>query len=140
VLLALLLVDEAANARARLAGDDEPLPLLRRGAAARGHDLDLVAVLELIAQRHQPPVHLGADAGVTNLAMHRVGEIDRRRPARQLDKLPLRREAEDLVAVEFKLRVFKKFVRSRGVLQDFQQILNPAELVQLGGGRVVLFV
>ena len=52
VLLALLRVDEAADAGARLAGDDEAFPLRVRRAAAGGHDLDLVAVLQLVAQRH----------------------------------------------------------------------------------------
>ena len=142
VLLALLLVDEAADARARLAGDDEALPLRRRRAAARGHDLDLVAVLQLVAQRHQPAVDLGADAGVAHLAVHRVGEIHRRRAARQLDQLALRREAEHLVLVQLQLGVLQELVRRRGVLQDFQQVLHPAVLVHLlavglGVGRLV---
>ncbi len=67
MLLALLLMDEAADARARLAGDDEAFPLRRRRAAARGHDLDLVAVLQLMPQRQQPAVDLRADAGVAHL-------------------------------------------------------------------------
>ena len=77
----------------------------RRRAAARRHDLDLVAVLQMVAQRHQPAVDLRADAGVADLAVHRIGEIDRRGAARQLDQLALRREAEDLVGVEFQLGV-----------------------------------
>jgi hypothetical protein len=48
---ALLGVDDAADARARLAGDDEAFPLRVRRAAARGDDLDLVAILERRAQR-----------------------------------------------------------------------------------------
>src|ERR1700733_15393337 len=99
MLLALLLVYEAADPRARLAGDDEAFPLRRRRAAARGHDLDLVAVLQFVTQRQQPAVHLGADTGVANLAVHGIGEIHRRRTPRQLDQLALGREAEHLVAV-----------------------------------------
>ena len=111
--LALLLMHEAADARTRLAGDDEPLPLRGRRAAARGHDLDLVAVLQLVAQRHQPAVHLRADAGVADLAVHGIGEIDRRGAARKLDELALRREAEDLVLVQFELGVIEEVVRRR---------------------------
>ena len=125
-------MDEAADAGARLAGDDEAVPLRRRRAAAGGHDLDLVAVFQVVAQRHQPAVDLGADAGVADLAVHRVGEIDRRRAARQLDQLPLRREAEHLVGVEFQLGVFQELVRRGRILQDFQQVLHPAEALHVG--------
>src|SRR5262249_22359806 len=67
VLLALLGADEAADARPRLAGDDEPLPGRRRRLGLRGYDLHLVAVLQRRAQGHQAPVDLGADAGVADL-------------------------------------------------------------------------
>src|SRR5438094_9142969 len=51
ILRALLRADEAADAGARLAGDDKALPGRRRGLRLRGDDLDLVAVRELGAQR-----------------------------------------------------------------------------------------
>ena len=38
----------------------------RGRAAARGHDFDLVAILQFVPQRHQPAIHLGADAGVAH--------------------------------------------------------------------------
>src|SRR5205809_2825867 len=102
---------EAANARTRLAGDDEALPLRGRRAPARGHDLDLVAVLELVAERHEPSVHLRPDARVADLAVHGIGEIDRRRAARKLDELAPRREAEDLILVQIELGVIEEVVR-----------------------------
>ena len=131
MLLALLLVDEPADARARLAGDDEPFPLRRRRAAACRHDLDLVAVLQLMAQRQQPAVDLRADAGIAHLRVHRIGEVHRRRAARQLDQLALRREAEDLVLVEFQLGILEEFVRRGRILQNLQQVLHPAETLQI---------
>src|ERR1051326_8378906 len=70
LLLALLLMEEAADTGARLAGDNEALPLRRRRAATGGHDLDLVPVLQLVPEREQPPVDLGADAGIANLAVY----------------------------------------------------------------------
>jgi hypothetical protein len=100
LLLALLGVDDAADARARLAGDDEAFPLRVRRAAARGDDLDLVAILERRAQRLDLAVDLRADALVADLAVHLVGEVHRRRAARQRDEVAARREAEDLVAVQ----------------------------------------
>ena len=133
VLLALLLVDEAADARARLAGDDEAFPGRARRVAARGHDLDLVAVLQHVLQRHQPAVDLRPDAAVAHLAVHGIGEIDRRRAARQLDQLALRREAENLILVQFQLGVLQEIVAVRRVLQDFEQVLHPAEARQVLG-------
>ena len=120
--------EEAADAGARLAGDDEAFPGRRRRAAAGGENFHLVAVLQFVAQRHQPAVDAGADAGIADLAMHGIGEIHRGGAARQLDQLAFRREAEHLVLVEFELGVFQKFVRRRGVLENFEQILHPAEL------------
>ncbi len=137
---ALLLGDETADAGARLAGDDKTLPLRGRRAAPRRHYLDLVAVLQLIAQRHKATVDLGADAGIANLTMDGIGEIDRGRAARKLDKLALRREAEDLVAIEFELGIFEELVRRLAVVEDLEQILHPAETLDIGGHGVVLLV
>src|SRR3546814_15634194 len=54
VLGPLLLADELADPRPRLAGDREALPLRRRPGGPRRDDLHLVAVGELMAQRDQP--------------------------------------------------------------------------------------
>ena len=140
VALALLLGDVAADAGAGLAGDDEAFPGRAGGAAAGGHDLDLVAVLQLVAKRHQAAVDLGADAGVADHAVDGVGEIDAGGAARELDQLALGREAEDLVLVELELRVLQEFVGGLRVLEDLEQVLDPAELLQVAGGCVALLV
>src|SRR5882757_9181796 len=94
VLLALARADEPADGGLGLAGDGEALPGRRRRLGPRGHDLDLVAVGELGAERQHAAVDLGADAGVADLAVHGVGEIDGSRSARQGDQFALGREAE----------------------------------------------
>ena len=81
-----------------------------------------------------------ADAAIADLAVHGIGEIDRRGAARQLDQLALRREAEHLVLVELELGVFEKLVRRGGVFENFQQVLHPAELFQIRLRRVGLLV
>src|SRR6266516_2616044 len=84
--------------RARLAGDHDRFPCRRwRELRPRSQDLDLVAIGELGDQRRDLAVDLAADRGVADVGMDRVGEIDRRRLARQRDQLALRREAEHLV-------------------------------------------
>ena len=130
-LLTLFLVDEPPDPRPSLAGDDETIPLRRRSATAGRHDLHLVTVLQMMPQRHQPAVDLGADAGIADLAVHGIGEIHRRRAPWQLDQLAFRRETEHLVGVEFQLGVFQKLIRRRRILQDLQQILHPAEALHV---------
>src|SRR5690349_1946132 len=49
ILGTLLRPDKAANARPRLAGDDEAFPGRRRGLSFRREDLYLIAVLKLAA-------------------------------------------------------------------------------------------
>ena len=41
------------------------------------------------AQRHQAPVDLGGDAAVADVGVHRVGEVDHGRAARQAQDLAL---------------------------------------------------
>ena len=76
-------------------------PVARRAATRlRGEDLDEVAVLQLVVQRHDAAVHLGADRLVADVGVHGVGEVDRRRAGRQRLHLALRREDVHLVVEE----------------------------------------
>src|SRR3954469_7727638 len=125
VLGALLRPDKAADAGARLAGDDKPLPGRRRGLRLRGDDLNLIAVLQLRAQRQQAAVDLGADAGIADLGMHCIGEIDRGGTARQRDQIAFRREGEDLILEHFELGVLEEFLRVGGLFEDFEQFAQP---------------
>ena len=78
------LADLVAGPRRR----DEAQPVLRRpgGLDLRREDLARVAARQLVVERHQPAVDLGADAGVADLGVHGVGEVDRRRADRQRDR------------------------------------------------------
>ena len=140
VVLALLLGDVTADAGAGLAGDDEAFPGGGWGAAAGGEDLDLVAVLQLVAERHEAAVDLGADRRVADLAVDGVGEIDRGGAAGELDELALGREAEDLVLIELELGVLEEVLGILDVVEDFEEVLDPAEFLQVARGCVVLFV
>ena len=92
------------------------------------HDLHLVAVMQLGAQRHDAAVDLGADAGVADLGVHGIGEIHRRCAARQGDQIALGREAEHLVLVHLELGVLEEFLGSGCVFEDVQQFAQPAIL------------
>jgi len=127
-----LRAQETADARAGLAGDDEAFPARNRGLRPRGDDLDLIAVLQLGPQRQHAAVDLGADAMVADLRVDGVGEVDRRRALRQLDQVALGREAEHLVLEQLQLGVLQELLRFLGVVDDVDQLAQPAELLALG--------
>ena len=78
-------------------------PVLARRLVGGGDDLHRVAVLQLVAQRHELAVHPRAGAVVPDLGVDAVGEVDHRRARREVQHVALRREDEDLVAEEVHL-------------------------------------
>ena len=64
-----------------------------------------------MSERRHAAVDLAADRRVADIGMHRIGEVDRRRAARQRDEPALRREAEDLVVEQFELGVLEELLR-----------------------------
>src|SRR5207248_2315177 len=138
VLRALLRADKAADTGARLAGDDKPLPGRRGRLRLRGDDFDLVAILQLRAQRDQPAVDLDADTGVADLGMHRIGKVDRGGAARQRYQIALRGKGEHLVLKHLELGVLEEFFRPRRMVEDIQELAQPAILRSLGRGSAML--
>ena len=72
---ALLGLDPCLDPRAGLGGLDELEPVPARRVARLGADLDAVAVLELVLERNDLAVHLGADALMADVGMYAVGEV-----------------------------------------------------------------
>ena len=68
-----------------------------------GHDLDDVAVAQGIAERHDAAVGLGAHAGLADIGVNGVGEIDGGGVARQHDYFAAGREGVDLLRVKVHL-------------------------------------
>jgi hypothetical protein len=62
--------------------------------------------------------------------VHLVGEVHRRRAARQRDEVAARREAEDLVAVQLQPRGVEEFLRLGRLLEDLEQVLHPREALR----------
>ena len=67
--------------------------------------------------------------------MDGIGEIDRRRAARQRDQIALGREAEHLILEHLELGVLEEFLGLRGVLEDIEQLAQPAILRAFGARR-----
>ena len=98
ILLAHRRARGAPDRGARLAGDHDRFPRRRRRRLRlRGEDIDLVAIDDFRAERRDLAVDLAAHRGVADVGVHRIGEVDRRRLARQCDQLALGREAEHLI-------------------------------------------
>ncbi len=75
-------------------------PVARRPALLRRDDLDALAVLQRVVERHHRAVDARAAAAVAEARVHGVREIDRRRTHRQVDDLALRRQHVDGVGEE----------------------------------------
>src|SRR5258708_9595827 len=125
VLMALLRADEEADAGACLAGDDEALPGRRRRLRLRGDDVDLIAIGQRRAQRREPAVDLGADAGVADRRMDGIREVDPRRAARQRDQIALGREAEHLAPEPLELGVLEGILGIGGMVEKVETLAQP---------------
>src|SRR5690606_2289711 len=128
-LLALLLLDEGADAGLGPGRLDEGQPVLGGKGVRAGEDLDRVAVLELVAQRHDLAVDLGPDASLADLGVNGVGEIDRRRTLGKVDDVAARREDEDLVGEEVHLHRLEELLRILEVLLPLHQLAQPGEFL-----------
>src|SRR5262249_59627795 len=118
---------------ARLRGDDEVEPVAARFVSGRRHDLNHIAVLNLVLQRNDLSVDLCAGALIADLRVNRIGEINGRGVARQLDDFPLRREGQDLFREEIELERIQKLARVRNVLLPFRQAPQPLHRVVFAG-------
>ena len=128
-----LLFEEGADLVAGAAGADQLQPVARGAALLlRGQDLDDVARAQLVVQRHDVAVDLGADAAVADVGVDGVGEVERGRARREVLHLALRREDEDLVLEEVDLQRLEELGRVLFAL-GLDQLPQPGHLLALRG-------
>jgi hypothetical protein len=101
------------------------------GLRLRGEDLHHVAGLQLALQRDQPAVHPRPDAPVAHLGVHRVGQVDRRRPGGQGDHVALRGEDEDLPAVQLVAQRLQEVAGIGGLPLPVQQLAHPGHVLDV---------
>ncbi len=94
----------------------------------RRDDLDDVAVLEARTQGHHLAVDARADALMADVGVDGVGEIDRRRAARQGLHHALRGEGVDLFGVQLDLEVLDEFLRVGHLLLVLEELPHPLEI------------
>ena len=117
-------------------------PVARRPALALGgQDLDDVARAQLVGQRHDLSVDLGAHATVSDVGVDLVGEVERRGARSQGLDLALGREHEHLVLEQVDLERFHELARVAQILLPVDQRSQPLEpglrvAHARGGGRL----
>ncbi len=133
VLVALLALEPLADLLAGMAGGDDVEPVARRAVGALGgDDLHDVAVLQPVVKRHEPVVDLGADAGVSDLGVDAVGEVERRGARGQVLDLALGREDEDLVLEDVQLDALDELRGIRDVELPLHELADPGQLGVIG--------
>ena len=118
------LPDLALGAR----GGDQVQPVAARVARRVGQHLHHVAVGERRAQRHQLAVDPRAGAVVAEVGVHPVGEVERRRAAREGEDLPLGGEDVDLVRIEVDLERGQERARVLHLLLPLQELPQPDDV------------
>ncbi len=138
-VLARLALEELPDLVSRAGRLDDREPVARRAALALGgQHLDDVARLQLVGERHDPPVDLRADAAVADVGVDLVGEVERRRAGGQRLDLALRREDEDLVLEQVDLQGVHELLGVRQLLLPVQEPSEPAQLAVVVGRLVGL--
>ena len=131
---ALVFVEPVLDLVAGAGAFDEGQPVAAGLVIFLGDDFDDVAGAQLGAQGRHAAVDLGADAGVADLGVDGVGEIDRRAVGGDDDNLSLGREGVDLVGVEVHLQAGEELVGVGHLLLPLDELANPVEALLVAGG------
>src|SRR4051794_1977929 len=117
---------------------DERQPIARRaGRLELGHeDLARVTAAQTMIERYEPTIDLGAYALVSDLGVHRVGEVDGRRVDRQRDDAALGREDEHLFLFEVGLQTLHELTGVADLGLPVDDAVEPVDVL----GRCVFLV
>jgi len=121
------LANRMADVIPGLARSREFEPILFGRLAGAREDFDRIAVFQSMSKRHQPTIHLRTGAVRADLAMDRVGEIDRSGSTREIDDFSGGREDEYFVREEIELHGVEKFVWVRDFSLPLDQLPEPVE-------------
>ena len=102
------------------------------GSLFAGDDLHDIAVGQLVIQRHDAPVHLGADTAVAYIRMDPVRKVDGHGTHRQVDDIATGREHKDLVRKDVHLYRIHEVPGIVHVIMPFQQLTQPGQLFRIG--------
>ena len=125
VAVAVHLAQRSPDRRLRAPGRGNVDPGGLRRLSFGGDDIYRLPVLQPRPKRHPNAIHLGPHARMPDPRVDRIGQINRRRPARQLHNIAFGRETEDLIGIHLKLDVLEEFVVILRILEPFGQALQP---------------
>ncbi len=138
-LRAALQLERMADMRTGFAGDDEIKPCRVWPRARCGDDLHRRATFQRLRQRRQATVDAAGYAGVADIGMHRIGEVDGGRTLGHLHDAALGGEDVDLVGEQVDLHALDEFQRVAGTLLQLQHTLDPLSGAGMGSlGHFVL--
>jgi hypothetical protein len=110
IFFAMFFAHRASNGSARPTGFRNFHPACQRPLSGCGLNLDRLPVAQSGPKGHALTVNLGPYARVSDPRVNRIGKINRCRPARQFDHIPLGRETKYLIGKHFELHMLKKFL------------------------------
>jgi len=87
-----------------------------------------MSVLQLVVQRHQAVVDLGADAAVAHVGVDAVGEVQRARAGGQVLDLAARGEDEDLVLEDVELEALHELGGVGHLALPVHELADPGQL------------
>ena len=95
-------------------------PVAARRTVLAGDDLHLLAGLQAVVERHDPPVDLRAPAVVADLGVYPIGEVQRCRALGQVDGMAVRGEDIDPIRLDIDPQLL-------GQTTDIPQLFVPLE-------------
>ncbi len=142
-IITLEVFQQLANFGARFGAHDKVQPGRVRTCTRRGNDFHRLAAGERLRQRIRLSVDARAHAGMTDIGVHGIREVDRRRARRQFDNATFWGENVNLIREEIGFHALDKFKRAARTLLQLQQALHPALGADLCGRAAlatVLFI
>ena len=106
----------------------------------RGLNFHDVAGAQLVTQGSHAPVYFGAHAGMANLGVDGIGEVNRRGILRQDDDLPLRSEGVNLFRVEIDFQRGEELVRALHVPLPLHHLTQPCQPLLIARRHWAVFV
>ncbi|CRI65006.1 hypothetical protein THIOKS12210051 [Thiocapsa sp. KS1] len=100
-------------------------PIAAGGGVLLSQDLDGLAAVQLVVQRHDPPVDACAAAAIADLRVDGVGEVECRGPLGQLDDLGLRGQHIDVDRLELGLEAFEEAAGLVAFVLELKPVAHP---------------
>ncbi len=93
-----------------------------------GDDLDLLAGLQAVIERHDAPIDLGTPAVVADLSVHAVGEVQRCGALGQIDGMAVGCEDVDAIGFDVDAQLIGQTANITQLFMPFEHLTQPGDL------------